>query len=252
MDVQMKTLPVQSALITGGGSGMGRTISLALCRSGIRVFVADLNLAAAEKTVLAAQGSAGQAEACEADVSQSTSVMSLFQDLRQRVERLDLLVHTAAILGRTVFVEDLQDEDWRQMMAVNLDGAFYCCREAVRWMKAYESGRIIIFSSVAALTPTPGALHYSTAKGGINMMGRTLAQEVAKYNIRVNIIAPGYVDTPMLNGLPEGFATLILKKTPLKRLGEVEEIAALVSFLASPEADFFTGQVFSPNGGLVI
>jgi 3-oxoacyl-[acyl-carrier protein] reductase len=119
-------------------------------------------------------------------------------------------------------------------------------------MKECASGRIIIFSSVASLTPTPGALHYSTAKGAINMMGRTLAQEVAKYNIRVNIIAPGYIDTPMLNGLPEGFADIILKKTPLKRLGEVEEIAALVSFLASPEADFFTGQIFSPNGGLVI
>jgi len=248
----MKTLPVQSALITGGGSGMGRTISLALCRSGIRVFVADVNLAAADKTVLAAQGLTGQAEACEVDVSQSVSVRSLFNNLRQRAERLDLLVHTAAILGKTVSVEDLADEDWRQMMAVNLDGAFYCCRESVRWMKAYESGRIIIFSSVASLTPTPGVLHYSTAKGGINMMGRTLAQEVAKYNIRVNIIAPGYIDTPMLNGLPEGFSGFILKKTPLKRLGEVEEIAALVSFLASPEADFFTGQVFSPNGGLVI
>jgi len=248
----MKTLPVRSALITGGGSGMGRSISLELCRSGMRVFVADLNLAAAEKTVLAADGLSGQAEACGVDVSQSTSVVSLFNDLRQRVERLDLMVHTAAILGQTVFVEDMQDEDWRQMMAVNLDGAFYCCREAVRWMKAYASGRIILFSSVASLTPTPGALHYSTAKGGINMMGRTLAQEVAKYNIRVNIIAPGYIDTPMLNGLPEGFSDIILKKTPLKRFGEVKEIAALVSFLASREADFFTGQVFSPNGGLVI
>jgi NAD(P)-dependent dehydrogenase (short-subunit alcohol dehydrogenase family) len=252
MDVPMKTFPVQSALITGGGSGMGRALSLALCRSGIRVFVADVNLAAAEKTVQAGRAFSGQAEAFSVDVSQSTSVASLFDELRQRIESLDLLVHTAAILGRTLPLEDMRDEDWRQMMAVNLDGAFYCCREAVRWMKQYESGRIIIFSSVASLTPTPGALHYSTAKGGINMMGRTLAQEVAKYNIRVNIIAPGYIDTPMLNGLPEGFSGLILKKTPLKRLGEVEEIAALVSFLASPEADFFTGQIFSPNGGLVI
>ena len=84
------------------------------------------------------------------------------------------------------------------------------------------------------------------------MMGKTLAQEVAKYNIRVNVVASGYIDTPMLRGLPEGFANHILKRTPLKRLGEVEEIAALVAFLASPEADFFTGQVISPNGGLVI
>jgi NAD(P)-dependent dehydrogenase (short-subunit alcohol dehydrogenase family) len=138
------------------------------------------------------------------------------------------------------------------MMAINLNGVFYCCREAVRWMKDHRSGRIILFSSVASLTPTPGALHYSAAKGAVNMLGRTLAQEVAKHNIRVNVIAPGYVRTSMLNDLPDGFSDYIIKRTPLRRFGEVEEIAVLVSFLASPEADFFTGQVFSPNGGLVI
>lgn len=119
-------------------------------------------------------------------------------------------------------------------------------------MKEHRTGRIILFSSVAALTPTPGSLHYSAAKGGVNMLGKTLALEAAKHNIRVNLIAPGYIETPMLSGLPEGFETYVLKKTPLKRLGEPAEIAALVAYLASPEADFFTGQVFSPNGGWVI
>jgi NAD(P)-dependent dehydrogenase (short-subunit alcohol dehydrogenase family) len=165
---------------------------------------------------------------------------------------LDLLVNTAAILGRTVSMEDMDDAEWHRMMAVNLHGTFYCCREAVRWMKVHQGGRILLFSSVASLTPTPGALHYSASKGGVNMLGKTLAREVAKYNIRVNIIAPGYIRTPMLEGLPGGFSDYVLKKTPLGRLGEVEEIAGLVSFLASPEADFFTGQVFSPNGGFVI
>jgi NAD(P)-dependent dehydrogenase (short-subunit alcohol dehydrogenase family) len=231
---------------------MGRATALELCRMGMRVFVADLNLAAAQKTVRDGGGLPGQTEACQVDVSDSASVAALFNDLEQRIERLDLLVHTAAVLGQTVFIEDLDDEQWRRMMSVNLDGAFYCCREAVRWMKQHQSGRILLFSSVASLTPTPGAMPYSTAKGGINMMGKTLAQEVAKYNIRVNMIAPGYVETPMLEGLPEGFSEHILRKTPLRRFGEVEEIAALVGFLSSPAADFFTGQIFSPNGGLVI
>jgi len=231
---------------------MGRTAALELCRSGIRIFVADVNLAAADETVQAAGGIQGQAEACKVDVSKSKSVATLFNNLKQKIERLDLLVHTAAILGQTVFIEDLDDEDWRQMMSINLDGTFYCCREAVRWMKKHKTGRVILFSSVAAMTATPGALHYSTAKGGVNMLGKTLAQEVAKYNIRVNIIAPGYIHTPMLDELPEGFSDYILKKTPLNRFGEVEEIAGLVSFLASPESDFFTGQIFSPNGGFVI
>jgi NAD(P)-dependent dehydrogenase (short-subunit alcohol dehydrogenase family) len=248
----VKTIQTKTALITGAGSGMGRTVALELCRCGIQVFIADVDLTAAGETVKAAEGFAGEAEARRVDVSNSSSVESLFADLKQRVERLDLLVHSAAILGQTLAVEQMEDKDWHQMISVNLNGAFYCCREAVRWMKPHKTGRIILFSSVASLTPTPGAAHYSAAKGGINMLGKSLAKEVAKYNIRVNIIAPGYVSTPMLNDLPEGFSETILKRTPLKRFGEVEEIAALVSFLASPEADFFTGQILSPNGGLVI
>jgi 3-oxoacyl-[acyl-carrier protein] reductase len=248
----MQTKKVETALIIGGGSGMGQSVTKDLSRLGIQVFVADLNLAAAQQTAQAVLRMQGRAEAFKVDVSQSESVVSLFEALKERVERLDLMVHTAAILGRTAFIEDLDDEEWRRMMAVNLDGVFYSCREAVRWMKEHKTGRIIIFSSVASLTPTPGALHYSAAKGGINMLGRTLAQEVASHNIRVNVIAPGYIKTPMLNGLPEGFSDYVIKRTPLKRLGEVEEIAGLVSFLASPEADYFTGQVFSPNGGFVI
>ena len=248
----MKTKRVETALLVGGGSGMGRAAAMVLARQGVRVFVADFNLEAAEETVRSLPGGPASAEAFQVDVSRSASVSSLFQSLRRQAERLDLLVHTAAILGRTAFVEDLDDEEWRRMTAVNLDGVFYSCREAVRWMKEHQSGRIILFSSVASLTPTPGALHYSAVKGAVNMLGKTLAQEVAKYNIRVNVVAPGYIQTPMLDGLPDGFSDYILKKTPLRRLGEVEEVAALVSFLASPEADYFTGQVFSPNGGLVI
>ena len=248
----MKTLPTKTALVTGGGSGMGKTVALELCRCGIHVLIADVDLTAAEKTVQAAESFTGKAEAHRVDVSNSSSVESLFAGLKRRVERLDLMIHAAAILGQTLLIEKMDDNEWRRMISVNLDGAFYCCRETVRWMKLHQTGRIILFSSVAALTSTPGAVHYSAAKGGINMLGKSLAKEVAKYNIRVNIIAPGYIRTPMLNGLPEGFSETILKKTPLKRFGEVEEIAALVSFLASPEADFFTGQILSPNGGLVI
>jgi 3-oxoacyl-[acyl-carrier protein] reductase len=249
---EMKTGPVQTALITGGGSGMGRAAAQVLCRAGIRVAVADVNLGAAEETVAALKAPAGRADAVLVDVSRSDSVNALFEGLKRRFERLDLLVHTAAIMGETRFIEDISDEEWRQMMAVNLEGTFTCCREAVRWMKAHQTGRIILFSSVAALTPTPGALPYSASKGAVNMFGRTLAKEVARHNIRVNVIAPGYIRTPMLEGLPKGFSEHILQKTPLGRLGEPDEIAGLVSFLASPEADFITGQIISPNGGLVI
>lgn len=248
----MKTMDVSSALVVGGASGMGSAAALALSRSGIRVFIADRNMDRAKDVVAVIESMNGRAEAFPVDISRSASVAALFRNLQERVERLDLMVQTAGILGRTLFIEDMEDEEWRSMMATNLDGMFYCCREAVRWMKKHKTGRLVLFSSVASLTPTPGSLHYSVAKSGVNMLGRTLAQEAAKYNIRVNIVAPGYIDTAMLAQLPEGFADYVLKRSPLKRLGEASEIAGLVSFLASPEADFFTGQVISPNGGWVI
>lgn len=219
---------------------------------GFQIHVADLSPESCRQWIKTLVPDDGQIRAYPVDISKSSSVAALFALLKERISRLDLLVHAAGILGKTVSIENLGDEEWRRMMAVNLDGAFFCCREAVRWMKEHKSGRILLFSSVAAMTPTPGALHYSAAKGGLNMLGKTLAKEVARHNIQVNIIAPGYIETPMLAGMPDGFLEHIIKKTPQGRLGTTAEIAALVSFLASDRAGFFTGQIFSPNGGLVI
>ena len=242
----------KNALIIGGGSGMGRATAKVLLQQGFAIHVADISIDACQQWIKTLGPDRERARAFHVDISSSASVAALFSELKGCCSQLDLMVHAAAILGNTAFIEDLHDDEWRQMMSVNLDGVFFCCREAVRWMKDFKSGRIVLFSSVASLTPTPGALHYSVAKGGVNMLGKTLAKEVAQHNIQVNIIAPGYIDTPMLDKMPEGFLHHILKQTPQGRLGTTTEIAALVAFLASDEAGFFTGQVFSPNGGLVI
>ncbi|MFX1253249.1 MAG: SDR family NAD(P)-dependent oxidoreductase [Promethearchaeota archaeon] len=248
----MKTKKVETAVIIGAGSGMGQAVAKKLALDGVQVFLADLNIDSAKETLREIKEIDDRVEAFMVDVSQSASVIALFEAMKERVDRLDMIVNTAAIMGDVAFIEDIDDTSWRKMLAVNLDGTFYCCREAVRWMKEYQTGRIILFSSIASQTPTPGSLPYSTAKAGVNMLAKTLAKEVAKHNIRVNVIAPGYIKTPMLNNLPDGFMDYVYKKTPLKRLGDVEEIAALVSFLASSEADYFTGQIFCPNGGFVI
>ena len=248
----MRTGTIDTTLITGGGSGLGRAAALALGAKGIRVWVADLDRQRAQAVAQEVVKAGGRARALVVDVARSESVAALFRELRQEEEALGLLVHTAAVMGRTAFVEEISDSEWRRMMAVNLDGPFFCCREAVGWMKETGGGRIILFSSVASLTPTPGAVAYSAAKGGVNLLAKSLAAETARHNIRVNVIAPGYISTPMLEGLPQGFEERIIRKTPLKRLGRPEEVAGLVAFLATAEADFFTGQVLSPNGGLVI
>jgi NAD(P)-dependent dehydrogenase (short-subunit alcohol dehydrogenase family) len=248
----MKTMKTQTALITGGGSGMGRAAALALAKLGIHVFIGDINLAAAEETADLVRKEGGKADGFSVDISTSKSVVELFGKIQQKAPRLDMLVHTAAIVGNIFFLEDLSDEEWQKMLDINLTGTFFCAREAVRWMKENKSGRIVLFSSVASLIPTPGSIHYSAAKGAVNMFGKTLALEAAKHNIRVNVIAPGYITTPMMKSMPTGFTDHIVKKTPLKRFGDPVEIASLVAYLATDEADFMTGQVISPNGGLVI
>ena len=250
MERSLKTPEVHNVLVTGGASGMGRSAALRLAADGKQVFVADLNLEAARETVGQIAAIGGRSRALQVDVAQEDSVNALYRSLE--AEPLDMLVHAAGILGETTLMEAVEFEDWKRVLAVNLDGAFLCARGAVRMMQRGQGGRIALFSSVAGLQPSPGAAAYSTAKGGVISLARTLAAEGARHNIRVNVIAPGYIETPMLKGLPEGFADHVRKKTPLKRLGEMDEVSALVAFLASAGADFFTGQVLSPNGGLVM
>lgn len=247
-----ETYSCDTALVVGAGSGIGRAIAETLAHDGVSVAVADVNEANARDVASSIRDAGGNCEAFPVDVSDSLGVNRLFDAVQSNWSKLDLLVNSFGILGGMGFLEEIEDAAWSRVMAVNLDGVFYCCRAAVRWMKQHKSGRILNISSVAAQTPTPGALPYSVSKAAVLHLSKTLAQEVAAHNLRVNVIAPGYVATPMLDKLDDTFKAQILKRTPLKRFAKAEEIASLVRFLASPEADFFTGQVFCPNGGLVM
>jgi 3-oxoacyl-[acyl-carrier protein] reductase len=266
------------ALITGGGSGIGRAIALAFAEEGARVVVNDITRKAADAT-LEAMGAAGsRGRAIQADVSNSGEVKAMFAEIERELGGLDILVNNAGIAetspeerqklgaksearlremlsGQGVqthwdITQEMTDEAWTRMLAVHLNGTFFCTREALRLMSRNNRGSIVNLSSVAAwgLETVP---HYSAAKGGILAFTRAVAREVGSRGIRVNAICPGYIDTPMTAGISPLLRAALTARTPLGRTGDPREVALTALFLASDDSAFYTGQWLSPNGGLL-
>ncbi|MDA1061663.1 MAG: SDR family oxidoreductase [Chloroflexi bacterium] len=245
------------ALVTGGGSGIGRAIALRFAAEGAHVVVNDLTIASAQETVEAFAAGARPGLAVAADVADSAQVRAMFERVAAERGRLDVLVNNAGIAiapGQTSAVDDItavSDQAWQRMVGVHMDGAFYCTREAVRAMRAGGAGGAIVnMSSVAALAGF-GPVHYAAAKGGLLGFTRALARELGPEGIRVNAICPGFIDTPMTAPIPEPERAHYAAETPLRRFGRPEEIAATAAYLASEESSFVTGQWLSPNGGFV-
>jgi len=246
------------ALVTGAGSGLGRAIALALAREGAKVVVNDIDEKRAVQTVADIEAQRGEAFAIAADVSDSRQVKQMFAQVIEKYSTIDILVNNAGLL-EAAEVATIEDEQWKRMLAVHLDGTFYCTREAVPIMEAKGSGKIINMASIAATTGLGGASHYSAAKGGIMAFTKACAKELIGKGIYVNALAPGFIETPGLKeptGLEgKALADLIQSafgKILLDRLGTPEEVAPLAVFLASDESSFVVGQVISPNGGQVI
>jgi len=268
----------RNAFITGAASGLGAEIARAFAREGARVLVTDVNLDGAE--AVAGQCSALR-EGCIAshcDVSDSTSVRAAFERFDRDLGRLDVLVNNAGIihsdpdyiahvsatqqaqLAELVSAEEisthwetierLSDEMFDRMLKIHLYGTFYCTREALPRMRSGGGGRIINMGSIMGSASLPGAPDYCAAKGGILAFTRATAREAASYGVLANAIAPGFVDTPLLDPLDAGSRQVVEMQTPLGRMGKPEEIAAVAVFLAGPDASFMTGQTVSPNGGI--
>jgi 3-oxoacyl-[acyl-carrier protein] reductase len=248
------------AFVTGAGSGLGRAIAECFAREGARVAVNDLVGSAAKETVDALPGDGHLALA--GDVSDSARVAEMFAEVERTHGRLDVLVNNAGVdqvPGDGVeqmlagaagpLILHMSDEGWSRMLAIHLNGAFYCTREAVRRMLPAKSGSIISMSSIAG-TSGFGTLHYSVAKAGILGLTRSLARDLGRFNIRVNAICPGAIDTPMSRRIPEPLLRGLLALTPLGRVGRPEEVAATALYLACDDAGYVTGQAISPNGGV--
>ena len=244
----------KAALITGASSGIGRAIALYMAEEGADVAINyHSNLAEAEEVVIEAKAFGRKAISVRADVSSHEEVKEMFAQVADQFSTLDILVNNAGI-GNLMPAVSMKDNVWNTMIGVHLYGTMNCTREALKIMIPKKSGKIINIASICGTTGCLGAAHYSAAKGGIIGYTHAVAREVISQGINVNAVAPGYTDTPLLSkgGLTEEMLRLLLSEIPIGRLGKPREIASLVAYLATEDANFIVGQVISPNGGQVI
>ncbi len=242
----------KTAIITGGATGIGRAVSSLLCEKGYNVVISyNTSEIEAENLIKVLTDNGFNAIAVKADVTKTEDVKKLFIESVNCFGNVDLLVYNAGIAQQKLFTDITQD-DWENMLSVNLTGCFNCCQEATRQMLQSHSGCIINISSMWGLVGASCEVHYSASKAGVIGLTKALAKELAPSGIRVNCIAPGVIKTNMLNGLSDDDLTQLADETPLGRLGTPEDIANAVLFLASESSSFITGQVFSVDGGFVI
>ncbi len=239
----------QVALVTGASRGIGQAISLKLAAEGIFVVATATSEAGAEATVAAITAQGGAALAVKLDVTNSAEVEALFKRIVAEQGRLDILVNNAGITKDGLMMR-MKDNDWDSVLETNLKGSFLCLREASKIMTKARYGRVINISSVVGEMGNPGQANYCASKAGLFGLTKSAARELAKRNITVNAVAPGFIETDMTAVLPEKGREALLQNIPMERLGSVDDIAHAVSFLISPQAGYITGQVLSVNGGM--
>jgi len=235
------------SVITGGAQGIGFAIAERLGRDGREIVLVDVN---AEKGEAAVDALRRQGISCahyRCDVSNSTEVNACVQQIQSEMGRIEALVNNAGVV-RDNWIEKISDEDWNLVVDVNLKGTFNMCRAAVPQMRERGEGRIVNIASRAWLG-NPGQANYSASKGGLVSLTRTLALELARFNINCNVVAPGLIDTPLVRGLPEDVRQRLIQAQPTKKMGKPEDVAGAVSFLVSDDAGFITGQIVHVCGG---
>ena len=240
----------KSALVTGAGRGIGRAIAIELASQGAKVVVNYSRSAeAAEAAVAEIKASGGEAIAIQGDVSDSTQVEALFKQAKEVYGQLDILVNNAGIT-RDKLIMRMSEEDWDAVIDTNLKSAFLCSKSAALLFVKQKSGVIVNVGSVIGKTGAPGQVNYSASKAGLVGLTKSLAKELGGRGIRVNAVAPGFIQTDMTEDLKPEYKEAILKLIPLGCFGTSENVAKTVAFLCSPDAAYIQGEVISIDGGM--
>jgi len=237
------------ALVTGATRGIGRCVALALAAQGAHLVVVGTNAEKAVEFAAELEQAGTQALGIGADVSLAEDVERLVDNTKERFGRIDILVNNAGVTRDGLMLR-MKEADWDTVIDVNLKGAFLCTRGVARLMTKQRNGRIINISSVVGQMGNPGQANYCASKAGLHGLTRSNARELAKRQITVNAIAPGFIETDMTEFLTEQQRKELTSQIPLERLGHVDDIAATVVFLASEQAGYITGQVIGVNGGM--
>jgi 2-hydroxycyclohexanecarboxyl-CoA dehydrogenase len=241
------SLEKKTAVVTGGGSGIGRAVAQRLARDGASVAIWDLNSAGAGETAKMISDAGGKAIALQTDAADAQAIKASADRTRASFGPITIIVNNAGITGMVPFLE-IPVESWDRMIAVNLKGPFLCTREVLPDMLEAEWGRIINITSSSIQTGATNMTHYVASKGGLMGFTKALAMEFAAKGITANMVPPGFVDTPMLRGVMSNVEAYAASM-PMKRPGKPEDIAAACSYLASEDAGYVTGQTISVNGG---
>ena len=242
----------KTALVTGASRGIGRAIALCLAAEGARVAINYAgNVKAAEEVKAAIEAAGGTAILCQADIADSSAVEAMVANVVKEFGTIDILVNNAGIT-RDALLMRMKDEDFTKVLNTNLKGVFYCTKAVSKLMMKKRSGRIVNMASVVGLVGNAGQTNYAAAKAGVIGFSKSAAKELASRGITVNVVAPGFIGTDMTAGLPESVKEKMLTDIPLGRMGEPEDVASAVLFLASDQASYITGQVVNVDGGMVM
>jgi 3-oxoacyl-[acyl-carrier protein] reductase len=239
------------AIVTGGSKGIGRAICLLLAEQGSRVFmIYSRDVKAAQEVVKAAEKFSGEIIPVQADVTDPAQVTKMMDHVEKEGKRIDILVNNVGQI-KDGFLMLMGEGDWGDVLKVNLTTVYLCCRAAVRKMIPHKQGKIVNIASVSGIIGTAGQVNYAAAKGGVIAFTKALARELGPFNIQVNCVAPGLIETEMTERMPKEKVEAIVRSTALNRMGKPEEVAWAVLFLASRQADYITGQTIVVDGGIV-